>query len=1076
MKPKHIRAKSKSLPWVICMAFACSSVAHAGLFVDDTAGNAQPTAADNGANTIIANGGTSLAPIVTIAPTVNFTGNAGNSAVLEISSANYTVNNDGVLNGTNHRGIGSAFAFTLNNNGTIRGNGSTEGSRSTGGNTIINNFAGASIIGTDDGVYFNSDGGRVNNSGTIDGITGASSDGIVARDNFIADNLGSGVIQGVDNGLDANDNLRVTNALNALVLGKSGDGIRAEDAASITNFGTVRGKAHGVDVEDDATIVNRTSFSLVSPFGPIAGGLIEGATGIDADDGLDFTNENLGIVRGLSGKGIDANDDATILNIKGATIEGTTFGIDVDDDATVTNHGIVQASGGDAIFAGKNAEISNTGTIRATGPSGNAVQMGSDSILSNTGPGIIRSLAKDAIVVNAAAGETSIVNNSNQISSTVNAFKGAASDDTLFLNQNSQVVGDVLGGGGTDIINFTGGLTSINGSSNFINGNVVNLTEINKAGSGVAFINQPGAAMKDTDVDSITISSGGLYINGSLKGNTIAKTTVNAGGSAIGGTGVWAANVNVNTGGLSAGSAPINLTNSASEAIGKVVINGDVDHAPGSFIRFDVNPNAPISDGVNSDLIEQNGAGNTFDVAGASLRISATSQDSLIRNGTYTVVDSDQVITGFDPSAGVVVQFNQNVNALDTGFQGSEIFNNVGGSNNNTVFGNFFAKAGLADGGTNIKVKVEYNFSDLPGLDSNESSLGQALDDSVTSPEMQDFIASQAYSNLATVQSTLESLDPGSSLDLAATAVSSNYRLHRMVQDHLAGSREGAVITESSAPVMTDAKGAIVSAPSVTSSSSSVGSVWGAVSYDWKDFSSSVSSDLDGEDASFTAGIDYCVAPGFLVGLLADGSRGDYDYEGGGTDVDSLRFAAYATYGEATGFYADALIGYGSHDFSLPSSDFEADSLQAMLTVGYTMQADSLRHGPFAGLEYQNIDIDGYTQEGLIPIDVDGTDIDSLRGLIGYRVDGSYGTFSPYASVAYAHEFEDGSFSGSASLPSGAGFDFNGGNLDSAFLISVGTGIRLMDNLQMNVGYRGEISTGDGVDSHGGSVGFKYAF
>ncbi len=1055
MKPKHIRANSKSLPWVICMAFACSSVAHAGLFLDDTAGNAQPTAADNGANTIIANGGTSLAPIVTIAPTVNFTGNAGNSGVLEISSANYTVNNAGILNGTNHRGIDSSFAFTLDNNGTIRGNDGEEGIYSTGDTTIINNFAGASIIGTDDGIYFNTDGGRVNNSGTIDGITGAFSDGISAGDNLIVDNLLSGLIRGI------------------------GIGIEANDTASITNFGTIRGGDDGVEVDDDATIVNRTSFSLVSPFGPIAGGLIEGANGIDAGNGLDFTNENLGVVRGLTGKGIDADDDATILNIKGATIEGVTYGIDADDNATITNHGIVQASGGDAIWADNNAEIINTGTIRATGLealSGNAVRMGSDSILTNSGPGVIRSLDNDAIVVSAAAGETSIVNNSNQISSTFDAFDGAASDDTLFLNQNSQVVGNVRGDGGTDIINFTGGLTSIGGSSNFINGNVVNWTEINKAGSGVAFINQPGAAMKDTDVDSITISSGGLYINGSLKGNTIATTTVNAGGSAIGGTGIWAANVNVNTGGLSAGSAPINLTNSASEAIGKVVINGDVDHAPGSFIRFDVNPNAPISNGINSDLIEQNGAGNTFDVAGASLRISATSQNSVIRNGTYTVVDSDQAITGVGSFAGVGVQFNSNVNSGDSGFQGSEIFNNVAGSNNDTVLGDFFVSVGLADGGTNVVLNVEHNFSDLPGLGSNESSLGQALDNSVTSPEMQDFIAALDYSNLATVQSTLESLDPGSSLDLAATSVSSNYRLHRMVQDHLAGSREGAVITESSAPVMTDAKGAIVSAPSVTSSSSSVGSVWGAVSYDWKDVSSSASSDLDGEDASFTVGVDYRVAPGFLVGLLADGSRGDYDYDGGSTDVDSFRFAAYATYGEATGFYADALIGYGSHDFSLPSSDFEADSLQAMLTVGYTMQADSLRHGPFAGLEYQNIDIDGYTQEGPISIDVDGTDIDSLRGLIGYRVDGSYGTFSPYASVAYAHEFEDGSFSGSASLPSGAGFDFNGGNLDSAFLISVGTGIRLMDNLQMNVGYRGEISTGDGVDSHGGSVGFKYAF
>ncbi|MBC7979197.1 MAG: autotransporter outer membrane beta-barrel domain-containing protein, partial [Armatimonadetes bacterium] len=726
----------------------------------------------------------------------------------------------------------------------------------------------------------------------------------------------------------------------------------------------------------------------------------------------------------------------------------------------------------------------NNGSITATTSDG--IEIGDNGTIVNTG-----SVIGGDDGIESFSGTTFALTNTGFITGVNNAFNGDTGDDTLNLNLGSRIVGNVLGNGGTDTINFDGGLSSTASasgvSSNSILGDV-EVTDINKTGTGTAFIGVPGYGGFNVLADTIDITGGGLYINGDIDGLTAVQSTINSGGAALGGTGTWDANIFVTAGGFSAGAIPINLDVNPANGVGEVIITGDVDHSAGSFIRFDVRPNSIISNGINSDRIVQNGAGNTYDVAGTSLRISSTNNNQVIRNGTYTVVDSDEAITGFGTFGNVTVQFNPNVNGSDSNFFGSEVnFAAAAPYNNaNTVLSNFFTDVALADGGTNIVLTVDHDFESL-AFSENTAELGAALDASINSPNAltQDFIAALDNSSLLFVQDTLASLVPDNLLNQASALVSSNYRIHRLAQDHLAMTRSsGVTITET--PASTDAKGGTIPAQT-TSSGGGNANVWGTFSYDWKD-SEFGDADFEGEDASFTAGFDYRVAPDWLVGILIDGSQGDYDYNGGSSDVDSLRAAIYGTYGQATGFYADFLVGYGDHEldsdrdfggilFGSSNSSTDANSLQAMLTVGYTMESGTMKHGPFAGVEYQNIDVDGYTQTGAFPIGVEDFDVDSVRGLIGYRAEASYGQLTPYASVAYAHEFEDGAIETTAFIPGGAGFRTSGGGIESAILISLGTGYSFNSNLGMNIGYHGEISVGgDGVDSHGGSIGLNYAF
>lgn len=1040
MNPKRFNFRKKAFPALIIVP-AMMQLAHAATIIPDSFGNVTVPAATNAASTVLANGGSSPTKVVTIQGGAVLTGDGVLQDGVQVTATGYTISNSGSL--------------------IVAGSGVTVDAASSSTASVINN-AGGVIQGGDDGIHFDGNGGSVTNFGTITGTGGPLSDGIEGFDNLTV--INSGTISGAA-GIFAGAGLDVTNNFGNSITGGVEAGIDATDSALINNFGTISSTgANGIIVDSDAEIFNS---STTDGFGTvIAGGRIEGATdAIFAGDGLSLVNESLSVINGLNGVGINAGANAEIFNDPGAVISGTLGGISAGSAGYVENDGSILGGGGDGVtFYGTGGEVLNFGLIEGT-------------------TGIV-------------AFNGSTITNSGTIRSTAiggNAFSGGAGNDNLFLNLGSLVDGNVLGGGGINTITLDGGLTSPTSAGNTISGSVSGFSTITKQGTGVALIGSVSDVGSGLTVsaDTIAITGGGLYINGDISGSTGPLATINANGAALGGTGVWNANVNILTGGISAGAIPINLDANPENAVGSVAITGDVVHSPGSFIRVDIVPDTVINDGINSDIIEQIGLGNTYSVAGANLRFSVTDVNRVVTAGTYTIVDSDEAIQGFGSLGTVGIQFN--ANTPDTG-----IFTATGSGANylGSVFTNYFTTLSLADGGTNLVATVDYSFGELPGLSSNQSSLGGALDTlaaragtgTLGLPEQQ-LIAALALSDLPSVQSSLAALSPEANLNVAVGIVNNNYRLHRVVQNHLAASRSGAPPQEAPAAA-TDSKGGMLPPPAA-SSVTSRSTVWGSVSYDWQDYEGSSSAqDFDGETGAITAGYDYRISSKLLIGGMIDGSTSDYDGNGGGTDIDSLRLAVYGTYGESLGLYSDFLLGYGDHDLDqsrsvggipgiggIRSGSTEASSFQALATVGYAMGDERVKHGPFAGLEYQSLDVDGFTDVGGgVNVLVNDYDIDSLRGLIGYRVDANLGTFRPYASIAYAHEFEDGANSATASI-GGVGFAVQGAELQSAVLLTVGTGISINSSLTVDVGYRGEIPVDDeGLTSHGASLGLSYSF
>jgi len=399
--------------------------------------------------------------------------------------------------------------------------------------------------------------------------------------------------------------------------------------------------------------------------------------------------------------------------------------------------------------------------------------------------------------------------------------------------------------------------------------------------------------------------------------------------------------------------------------------------------------------------------------------------------------------------------------------------------NPDSVLGENFSQTFVNISG-DLVLDVEHAFALLPGVGGSAAVLAGALDDFMADEsvlpdntsmnfELREYVGLLDGANLAGVLAALNAAvaPVDGALAISSSVINTNYRLHRQTQDRMASARGAAgADSDGTTKVYTGTTSSEVgqTAPPMVAASNR-GNLWGAFSYDHQNLDYE-GFDSDGETGAFTAGFDYRVAPNLLLGILLDGSKGDLE---DGPDIRSFRAAVYGSWGAPTGIYSDFLVGYGDHDLELT----DAESLQALLTVGYAMGGGQVKHGPFLGLEYQDMEVDGFSTP---LVSVDDFGIDSLRALIGYRVNANMGRFQPYASVAYAHEFRDGDNHVDAAIL-GQGFRITGGDQGSAVLLTAGTRIDLSQSLALDVGYRGEITTeSSGVDSHGGSVGLNWSF
>ncbi|KAA0950570.1 autotransporter domain-containing protein [Pseudomonas sp. ANT_H14] len=877
----------------------------------------------------------------------------------------------------------------------------------------IYNRAGGVIQGANDALRIDSNFASgsllIDNSGTIRSTTG----------------------QGLD--LDAirssNVSTTIINRAGGLIRGEASDGMKTGANATITNYGEIStGDTHSRDDKFDGVDIDSASGVTVTNYGTISGG----RHGITTD--LGATLANYGTVIGRNGSGFGSDGDGTVINhgtitgaFSGLQPDGDGDGVDIDKIAHIENYGVIQgvgaggvdkngfANGSEGIALGGGYVFNGVGALVSGANNAILVDDGSDgSGLTATtleNHGTLQGL--DGYGVKFVGEFADTVINAGLISGSNGlALDLGGGDDSLILRNGSRFIGVVDGGTGYDRLTMddaTG--ASFGDSRNFEWLNVKQGTWT-LTGSG-------------DFSDGGEIFSGAKLINqGGISGNM----TVDEGG--------------VYAGGGSVASLLVKGTLQTNTALGTATITRDLTMTSGSTLAYGVNADgssAPIKVGGTANL---NGA--TLAVNPGSGTYPWQSHYTVLQagsiNGSFAKVTSDYAFLTptLDYSATQVgLTYTRNDVA----------FNQLASTGNGTSAANSLASLG--------KNNALYNAL----LNTTNTSAGAAIEQ----------LAGSSTANLT-------------SATLGASAQVGGSMLAAM---HQLGGGAGLLVglDQQDTPVL--AASGVPAAARNLNDPNAQGRLWlqGIGSY----------GKLDGDHASdgltqrtkgSVLGADWALNPEWRVGVLGGYSKTDLDTTGVDGSVDSWHAGVYAMrqsgplalrLGAAySGHQGDSKRTVAFNGFSdRPKGDYDANSQQAFVELGYAMGSGRLSAEPFANLGYQRYHRDSYNEKGgAAALHVDGQTQDNVSSTFGLRLahlsqleNGI--SLTPRASAGWKHTYGDvDSSTRQAFLMGGTGFNVEGSALDrDSLMLEAGLDVGLSARHTIGVGYSGEI--GSNSRNHG---------
>ena len=198
----------------------------------------------------------------------------------------------------------------------------------------------------------------------------------------------------------------------------------------------------------------------------------------------------------------------------------------------------------------------------------------------------------------------------------------------------------------------------------------------------------------------------------------------------------------------------------------------------------------------------------------------------------------------------------------------------------------------------------------------------------------------------------------------------------------------------------------------------------------------------DGSDfynVGFTVGLDYRVLDNLILGLAGGYSHLDLDFDrninvgGGNVEADSYGLTAYGTY-YIGGFYVDGMFNYGWTNFDLTRNilinsnnpgvpviartavaDPDGDQWTLSLQTGYNFDHGGLSYGPYARINYRQVQTDNYIESGAggLNLAIQEQTAISLQSIFGaqvsYNWSQSFGVLVPFLRFDWHHEFKDNS-------------------------------------------------------------------
>lgn len=444
----------------------------------------------------------------------------------------------------------------------------------------------------------------------------------------------------------------VTGTLTAITFGYKPFGLPpAGGPGTLNNYGTITGGVEGVTMWLGGTVNN------------YSGGLIKTDTGVNAvsiGQGTSRTLYNAGTIQsnkttGFSTGVLIQGGPSTFTNTSTGVIFGDYNGVYGSATAVWTsfsNAGSITSNRGAAVEATGGGTITNSGTISNTGNAGNAADW------------------NGILVRNTAAAE---IINSGTISGKTNAITFAAAagvpagaTHTLRLQTGSVLIGNVVGGTGTDNLILEG--TGTEGIAKFSNFETLTMNGVDWTLTG-----------NGTFSTTTTVQAGTLRVNGQLTSPAVGVQN----GGTLTGNGTVVGNVTNNTGG------------NVRVDSGTLAFNGNYIHQMGAFFTVGVTPAA-------NGVLAITGAGHTATINGGTVRVMAgvgsyapSTQYTILtttggRSGTFSGVTSNFAF--LDPS----LTYDAN-NVYLTLVRNSIDFASVGITPNQISAGGGLAALGMAN-------------------------------------------------------------------------------------------------------------------------------------------------------------------------------------------------------------------------------------------------------------------------------------------------------------------------------------------------------------------------------------------
>jgi outer membrane lipase/esterase len=132
----------------------------------------------------------------------------------------------------------------------------------------------------------------------------------------------------------------------------------------------------------------------------------------------------------------------------------------------------------------------------------------------------------------------------------------------------------------------------------------------------------------------------------------------------------------------------------------------------------------------------------------------------------------------------------------------------------------------------------------------------------------------------------------------------------------------------------------------------------------------------------------------------------------------------------------------------------KGDDWSAAFQGGYKFWTNGLTHGPIAGLIYQNVKVDGFTESGsFTSLGFGAQTRESAVGQFGYKVSLDWPEGQPFAQMTWNHEFADTNRNVTASLTTIAAPSFSlpavilgkdWGEIKAGYAMNLGGGAKIL--------------------------------